>query len=50
MIGWPEGRTPTAPPGFKVTLFAEGFDNPRWLYALPNGDVLVAESRPLPPR
>jgi glucose/arabinose dehydrogenase len=50
VIGWPEGRTPTAPPGFKVTLFADGFDSPRWLYVLPNGDVLVAESRTLPPK
>jgi len=50
VIGWPDGRTPTAPPGFKVTLFADGFDSPRWLYVLPNGDVLVAESRTLPPK
>jgi glucose/arabinose dehydrogenase len=50
VIGWPEGRTPTAPPGFKVTLFADGFDSPRWLYVLPNGDILVAESRTLPPK
>ena len=50
VIGWPEGRTPTAPPGFKVTLFADGLDSPRWLYVLPNGDVLVAESRTLPPK
>ena len=48
VIGWPEGKTPTAPPGFKVTLYADKFDNPRWLYVLPNGDVLVAESRTLP--
>jgi glucose/arabinose dehydrogenase len=27
-----------------VTRFAEGLDHPRWLYLLPNGDVLVAES------
>jgi len=48
VIGWPEGKTPTAPPGFKVTLYADQLDNPRWLYVLPNGDVLVAESRTLP--
>ncbi len=44
VIGWPTGRTPTAPPGFEVTLFAENLDNPRLAYILPNGDVLVVES------
>jgi len=45
VIGWPAGKTPTAPAGFVVTAFAEGLDNPRWLYVLPNGDVLVAEAK-----
>ena len=45
VIGWPKDKVPTAPAGFKVTVFADGLDNPRWLYVLPNGDVLVAESR-----
>ncbi|MFL9959251.1 sorbosone dehydrogenase family protein [Paraburkholderia nemoris] len=35
---------PTAPAGFTVTAFAQGLEHPRWLYTLPNGDVLVAES------
>jgi glucose/arabinose dehydrogenase len=35
---------PKAPPGFKVTALADNLDHPRWLYTLPNGDVLVAES------
>ncbi|KJV10656.1 sorbosone dehydrogenase [Elstera litoralis] len=43
-VGWPKGVTPTAVDGMKVTEFAEGFDHPRWLHVLPNGDVLVAES------
>ena len=30
-------------------MFAKDFDSPRWLYVLPNGDVLVAESRSVPP-
>ena len=42
--GWPQGATPTAAAGLKVTRFAEGLDHPRWLYVLPNGDVLVAET------
>ena len=44
VVGWPEGHMPTALPGFEVTLFADDLDNPRQLYVLPNGDVLVAES------
>ena len=44
VIGWPAGRTPTAPPGFTVTRYASGFESGRWLYELPNGDVLVSES------
>src|ERR1700756_4014324 len=36
---------PTSPVGFAVTAFAQGLDPPRWLYTLPNGDVLVAEQR-----
>lgn len=43
-VGWPEGATPTAAPGFRVNAFASGFDHCRWLYVLPNGDVLVAEA------
>ena len=43
-IGWPVGRTPTAAGGLRVAAFAEGLDHPRWIYVLPNGDVLVAES------
>src|SRR5690554_2712363 len=41
--GWEEGQTPKAPNGFTVTKYANGFENPRWMYVLPNGDVLVAE-------
>jgi glucose/arabinose dehydrogenase len=32
-----------------VNAFASGLDHPRWLYVLPNGDVLVAETN-APPR
>ncbi|MBA2928434.1 sorbosone dehydrogenase family protein [Pseudomonas sp. CCUG 57209] len=47
-IGWPEGAKPTAAPGTQVAAFAEGLDHPRWLYVLPNGDVLVAETNAPP--
>ena len=42
--GWPAGTMPAAAKGFTVTPFARDLDHPRWLYVLPNGDVLVAES------
>jgi glucose/arabinose dehydrogenase len=42
--GWPQGVTPKPADGFSVKAFATGLDHPRWLYVLPNGDVLVAES------
>jgi glucose/arabinose dehydrogenase len=47
-IGWPEGRTPTPAAGFRVQAFASGLDHPRWLYRLPNGDILVAETNAPP--
>jgi glucose/arabinose dehydrogenase len=43
-VGWPAGAAPEARPGFRVALYADQLRNPRWLYVLPNGDVLVAES------
>ena len=46
--GWPPGRVPTAASGLEVTQFAAGLDHPRWLYVLPNGDVLVAETNAQP--
>src|SRR5437868_1249244 len=47
-IGWPKGSKPTAAPGTQVAAFAQGLDHPRWLYVLPNGDVLVAETNSPP--
>jgi glucose/arabinose dehydrogenase len=42
--GWPEGVTPKAAPGTQVSAFARDLQHPRWVYVLPNGDVLVAET------
>jgi glucose/arabinose dehydrogenase len=42
--GWPPDGTPAAAEGASVVAFARGLDHPRWLYVLPNGDVLVAET------
>jgi len=46
VIPWPKEKTPTAPAGFEVSLFADDLDNPRMIYVLPNRDVLVMESLP----
>src|ERR1700710_2989865 len=45
---WTEGQIPTAAPGLKVNAFATGLKHPRWIYVLPNGDVLIAESSNVP--
>ena len=42
--GWPSGGMPTPAPGLAVNAFGIALDHPRWLYVLPNGDVLVAET------
>ncbi|MEO7161133.1 MAG: sorbosone dehydrogenase family protein [Polaromonas sp.] len=46
--GWPEGVMPAAMAGLSVKALATGLDHPRWVYVLPNGDVLVAESNAPP--
>jgi len=42
--GWPDGGKPIAAAGLQVNAFASGLDHPRWVYTMPNGDVLVVES------
>ena len=44
VVRWAPNAAPKAPPGFTVVRYAEGLSHPRWLYVLPNGDVLVSES------
>jgi glucose/arabinose dehydrogenase len=44
IVGWPKGKTPVAAPGLKVAAFASSMAHPRWLFQLPNGDVLAAQS------
>ncbi len=46
--GWPSGLRPAAAEGLVVESLARGLDHPRWLYVLPNGDVLVAETNAPP--
>ena len=46
--GWPNGAKPVPAAGTSVIAFAAGLDHPRWIYVLPNGDVLVAETNAPP--
>lgn len=45
---WTDSAIPAAAPGLRAVSFAEDLDHPRWLYVLPNGAVLVAESNAPP--
>lgn len=49
-VGWSDDATPTPAAGLSVTAFARNLEHPRWLYVLPNGDVLVAETNAQPKR
>ncbi len=40
----PDGAMPQAPPGFKVELYAQGFQEPRLIRTAPNGDLFLADS------
>jgi glucose/arabinose dehydrogenase len=42
--GWPAGGKPAVGGGLTVNALATGLEHPRWIYVLPNGDLLVAES------
>jgi glucose/arabinose dehydrogenase len=46
--GWAAGQLPTAASGLRVNAYARDLKHPRWIYVLPNGDVLVAESTSVP--
>jgi glucose/arabinose dehydrogenase len=48
VVGWKAGETPTVAPGLKIEALATGLEHPRILYVLPNGDVLVVESKAPP--
>jgi glucose/arabinose dehydrogenase len=47
-VGWPQDAMPTPAAGLAVAPFGKDLDHPRWLYVLPNGDVLVAETNAPP--
>ena len=50
VVGWKNGETPTVAPGLKIEALAADLQHPRSLYTLPNGDVLVVESKAPPPQ
>ena len=45
VVGWSNGETPTVPQGFRIDAIATGLSNPRNVYPLPNGDLLIVESK-----
>ncbi len=45
VTGWPQGKNPVAPEGFAVIKYADNLNNPRWIYELPNKDILVSQSK-----
>ena len=51
VVGWKQGETPTPAQGLQIKALAVGLQHPRNLYVLPNGDILVIESKapPAPP-
>lgn len=48
VVGWEEGQTPTVPEGLTITAYATDLANPRTVHTLPNGDVLVVQSKAPP--
>jgi glucose/arabinose dehydrogenase len=47
-VGWKPGETPTVPRGLQIQAIATGFEHPRIVYPLPNGDILVVEANAPP--
>lgn len=47
-LGWPIDGKPTAATGTSVAAYKRNLNHPRWLYVLPNGDILVAETNAPP--
>ncbi|HWT28247.1 MAG TPA: sorbosone dehydrogenase family protein, partial [Methylophilaceae bacterium] len=43
-VGWPTNARPSTASDLQVQAFASDLSHPRWVYRLPNGDILVAES------
>jgi glucose/arabinose dehydrogenase len=48
VVGWREGETPAVPDGLAISAYATDLANPRTVHTLPNGDVLVVQSKAPP--
>lgn len=48
VIGWGADETPDVLDGFTITAYARDLANPRTVHTLPNGDVLVVQSKAPP--
>lgn len=45
VVGWQKGQLPKVPTGLTVAVYAKDLANPRTVHTLPNGDVLVVQSK-----
>ena len=45
VVAWKNGEKPSVPNDLKADAIATGLQHPRSLYTLPNGDILVVESK-----
>ena len=45
VVGWQDGQRPKVPDGLTVTVYAKDLANPRTVHTLPNGDILVVQSK-----
>lgn len=48
VVGWADNETPDVIEGFTITAYAKDLANPRTVHTLPNGDVLVVQSKAPP--
>lgn len=48
VVGWADNETPDVIAGFTITAYAKDLANPRTVHTLPNGDVLVVQSKAPP--
>ncbi|MCT7668044.1 PQQ-dependent sugar dehydrogenase [Shinella kummerowiae] len=45
VVGWKDGQLPKVPDGLTITVYAKDLANPRTVHTLPNGDILVVQSK-----
>ncbi|TIV12658.1 MAG: sorbosone dehydrogenase family protein, partial [Mesorhizobium sp.] len=45
VVGWKNDEKPAVARGLQIEALAKGLQHPRSLYVLPNGDILVVESK-----